>query len=158
VIPPRERAPDIEITPEAERLIMKALAKDPRQRHQSMEDLYDELQQCYGSVRYRRSAEARPAPIPLQKVKLRTPPDGAPVPTPEPAAQPILLTRRKDRKRTLPLELQVEEGATQSVATEEGAAKTDAADSPAEVWPEDIIEDEDWTDRDIDGAGGSGGG
>jgi len=165
VIPPRERAPDIEITPEAERLIMKALAKDPRQRHQSMEELYDELQQCYGSVRYRRSAEARPAPIPLQKVKLRTPPDGAPVPTPEPttaaaaaaAAQPILLTRRKDRKRTLPLELQVEEGATQAVATEEAAAKTEAADSPAEVWPEDIVEDEDWTDRDIDGAGGGGG-
>ena len=40
VTPPRERAPGIEITPEAEHLIMKALAKDPLKRHQSMEELH----------------------------------------------------------------------------------------------------------------------
>ena len=66
VIPPRTRAPGAEITPEAEQLIMKALAKDPRQRQQSMEELFEELQHCYGSVRYRRSLEqvvgADPAP------------------------------------------------------------------------------------------------
>ena len=61
VTPPRERAPGIEITPEAEALIMKALAKDPLKRHQSMEELRDELQQCYGSVRFRRSLEQRNA-------------------------------------------------------------------------------------------------
>ncbi len=54
VTPPRERAPGAEITPEAEHLIMKALAKDPLRRHQSMEELHEELQRCYGSVRYRR--------------------------------------------------------------------------------------------------------
>ena len=61
VIPPRTRAPGIEITAEAEQLIMKALAKDPRQRQQSMEELYEELQRCYGSVRYRRSLDVRAA-------------------------------------------------------------------------------------------------
>ena len=69
VTPPRERAPGIEITPEAEQLIMKALAKDPLKRHQSMEELQEELQRCYGSVRYRRSMErsvrasAPPSPV-----------------------------------------------------------------------------------------------
>ena len=79
VIPPRKRAPGIEITDEAEQLIMKALFKDPRRRHQSMDELYRELQTCYGTVRYRRSLQSqqaepdkeitRPGPIPLQKVK-----------------------------------------------------------------------------------------
>src|SRR4029079_2973783 len=59
VIAPRARAPGIEITVEAEQLIMKALSKDPRQRQQSMEELFDELQRCYGSVRYRRSLDVR---------------------------------------------------------------------------------------------------
>ncbi len=122
VIPPRTRAPGIEITVEAEQLIMKALAKDPRQRQQSMEELYEELQRCYGSVRYRRSLDVRAAaatadgPIPLQRVK--RPGSG---PFSEPIARvtppefrtasigigggPILLTRRKERRKTLPMEL-----------------------------------------------------
>jgi serine/threonine protein kinase len=141
VVPPRKRAPGIEITDEAEHLIMKALSKDPRRRQQSMEEMYQELQTCYGSVRYRRLRElpaqpdkeiTRPGPIPLQKVKRLVPdpaavgstPPGtislrstAPVPAPAQAArpapppavpqawptQPILLTRRKDRKKTLPM-------------------------------------------------------
>jgi serine/threonine protein kinase len=121
VIPPRTRAPTAEITPEAEQLIMKALSKDPRQRQQSMEELFEELQHCYGSVRYRRSLE-RSAPIPLQKMKRPgsgpfadpiprvTPPDaidvrGEGTATAAPAG-PILLTRRKERPKTktLPLE------------------------------------------------------
>ena len=68
VEPPRARAGGNEITIEAEQLIMKALAKDPRQRHQSMEEFYEELQRCYGSVRYRRSLEQSPI-TDLQKVK-----------------------------------------------------------------------------------------
>jgi serine/threonine protein kinase len=132
VTPPRKRSPGIEITDEAEQLIMKALAKDPRRRQQSMDELFHELQQCYGSVRYRRSLEpaenegARHAPIPLQKVKrpggdsgadfavpgyptppATTPvrPDGAPGgaggSAPAGPGAPILLTKRKDRKKTL---------------------------------------------------------
>ena len=115
VIPPRMRAPGIEITPEAEQLIMKALAKDPRQRQQSMEELYEELQRCYGSVRYRRSLDVRAArrrmPIPLQRVKRPgsgpfsepiarvTPPAWSSAPKPRPRRGPILLTRRKERAR-----------------------------------------------------------
>ncbi len=75
VMPPRKRAPGIEITDEAEALIMKALSKDPRRRQQSMEELVRELQRSYGSVRYRRSLQTpredkeitRPGPIPLQQ-------------------------------------------------------------------------------------------
>src|SRR4029079_16452079 len=119
VTPPRTRAPGIEITVEAEQLIMKALAKDPRLRQQSMEELFDELQRCYGSVRYRRSLEVRSAPespIPLHRVK--RPGSG---PFSEPIARvtppefrtegiglgngPILLTRRQERRKTLPMDL-----------------------------------------------------
>ena len=119
VMSPRKRAPSIEITDEAERLIMRALSKDPRRRQQSMEELVRELQHCYGSVRYRRSLQAppqdkeitRPGPIPLQKVKRAdalptgtTPPGTIALrpnrtPAPPPGGQPILLTKRKDRTR-----------------------------------------------------------
>jgi serine/threonine protein kinase len=148
VVPPRRRAPGIEITDEAEQLIMKALSKDPRRRHQSMEELYRELQQSYGSVRYRRSLETapqdkeitRPGPIPLQKQKAKRPNFEPPSPGSTPPGtlalrpprssggyswgnapggssanqpglqpgvqsnlQPILLTKRKERRKTLPL-------------------------------------------------------
>ena len=124
VVPPRKRAPKIEITDEAERLIMKALSKDPRRRQQSMEELARELQRCYGSVRYRRSLQAppqdkeitRPGPIPLQKVKRpitdpvaagSTPPGTialrpSPPSGPAPGGQPILLTKRKEKTRETP--------------------------------------------------------
>ena len=133
VVPPRRRTPGIEITDEAEQLIMKALSKDPRRRQQSMEELYRELQQCYGSVRYRRSVQpprddmeiTRPGPIPLQKVKRpggdpqatgTTPPGtialrpsrppAGPAWGNQPSHQPILLTKRKEpRRKTLPLDL-----------------------------------------------------
>jgi hypothetical protein len=146
-----------------------------------MEEMYDALQRCYGSVRYRRSIETRPAPIPLQKVKLRpsgpypTEP-GANVPTPpgleqlraesaggQSAAQPILLTRRKDRKRTLPLDIGIGGEATPATPPAAAAPPT-SADPPVEevamddewVEVEPELEDEDWTDRDLDGTGGSG--
>jgi len=129
VVPPSKRSPGIEITDEAERLIMKALSKDPRHRHQTMEELYADLQQCYGTVRYRRSIDTPPdlrrerqsapeGPIPLQKVKRpgadpfgaagATPPavlrNDTPPGTPG-GNQPILLTRRKERKKTLPMDI-----------------------------------------------------
>jgi serine/threonine-protein kinase len=53
---PREVNPHVEITPAAERLILKAMRKDRGERHQSMEEFRDELQQSYGSVSYRRNA------------------------------------------------------------------------------------------------------
>jgi eukaryotic-like serine/threonine-protein kinase len=54
--PPSQIAPHAEITPAAERLIMRTLAKDPNDRPQTMDDLRAELQGCYGSVAYRRDA------------------------------------------------------------------------------------------------------
>ncbi|HEY5089217.1 MAG TPA: serine/threonine-protein kinase [Polyangia bacterium] len=122
VEPPRDRAPGIEITPDAEHLIMKALSKDPQRRQQSMEEFHEELQRCYGSVRYRRSIErersAAADAIPVQRRPgsnqisgtILTPPgtpqlrsDGT---SPGAAgSSPILLTRRKERRKTLPMEL-----------------------------------------------------
>ena len=156
VIPPRTRAPGIEITAEAEQLIMRALAKDPRQRQQSMEELYDELQRCYGSVRYRRSLDVRTAaegPIPLQRVK--RPGSG---PFSEPIARvtppefrtegiglgsgPILLTRRKERRKTLPMDLPTGVEAPAQPAAPETTAQEGG---------------EDWVDMDADAPDGTGG-
>ncbi len=58
--PPTEVAPDAEITPAAERLILAALAKDPAARPQSMDELREALPGCYGSVAYRRDADRVP--------------------------------------------------------------------------------------------------
>jgi eukaryotic-like serine/threonine-protein kinase len=55
-VPPRRARPDAEITEAAERLILKALAKKPADRQQTMDDLRAELQGCYGSIAYRRDA------------------------------------------------------------------------------------------------------
>ncbi len=117
VTPPRERAPGIEITPEAEALIMKALAKDPLKRQQSMEELRDELQQCYGSVRFRRSLEQRnaaPAAPAPRRPSGPAPVIAAPAAPPQArlegtnpglSATPILLTKKKERRKTLPMDL-----------------------------------------------------
>jgi eukaryotic-like serine/threonine-protein kinase len=121
---PRMRCPQAEITVEAERTLMKALAKDPAQRHQSMSQLHDDLERCYGQVRFRRNIELLPStaegslrqPVPLVKVKPRvagSPGDGEraipSIPAPQadlPADSnptPLLLTRRRSgRHKTLP--------------------------------------------------------
>lgn len=46
--------PNREITPAADRLIARALKKDPNERQQSMDEFREELKQCYGTVTYRR--------------------------------------------------------------------------------------------------------
>jgi eukaryotic-like serine/threonine-protein kinase len=53
---PRQLAPHMEITEAAERLVLRALEKDPDRRHQHMDELREELQDCFGSVAYRRNA------------------------------------------------------------------------------------------------------
>jgi eukaryotic-like serine/threonine-protein kinase len=174
VIPPRQKAPGIEITNEAEHLIMKALSKDPLQRHQTMEELFTDLQECYGQVRYRRRLEMRPPEtIQLQKVKRPsgsrpiesdgTPPGAATIPAETlgagagayvaaPAAPssagPILLTKKKERKRTLPLELGVTADSPKPAAPA-AAAPPDPhwIDSEDEEPTEDTGE---WSEIDID--------
>jgi serine/threonine protein kinase len=56
-VPPSVVAPGAEITPAAEKLILRALQKDPRKRHQTMDELRLELQGCWGNVVYRRDAK-----------------------------------------------------------------------------------------------------
>jgi eukaryotic-like serine/threonine-protein kinase len=168
VTPPRQRAPGIEITPEAENLIMRALAKDPLKRHQSMEELHEELQRCYGSVRYRRSmersvAEAAAAPQIRGNVVSGTivTPTGTPQlrndePSPGAAGGPILLTRKKERKRTtLPLELQADPAADQKTPLPVVEVSGDhdewsEPDRPAGA-------DADWVELDLDTPDGTSG-
>jgi len=178
VVPPRVRAPNNEITPEAEQLIMKALSKDPRARHQTMEELYEELQRCYGSVRYRRSLENATAfPIPLQKVKRPgtgpfsepiarvTPPGSMEVRNEATAGGPILLTRRKERRKTLPMEPLALDAVTPAMGPRSSEAVPTA--QTHDEWSEPGLRpsSEDWSaldgdgdvdqDLDIDGSGGT---
>jgi serine/threonine-protein kinase len=53
---PRALRGDNEITPAAERLILRMLAKDPAKRPQSMDAVGEELVGCYGDVVFRRNA------------------------------------------------------------------------------------------------------
>jgi serine/threonine-protein kinase len=71
-----EVAPEAEITDATETMIFKALAKDPEQRQQSMEEFHRDLQKCYGQLRFRRT--------------LKTPT------TQTPAVTVIPLTKRKN--------------------------------------------------------------
>jgi serine/threonine-protein kinase len=174
VPPPRLKAPEIEITPEAERLIMKALSKDPLQRHQTMEELFNDLQHCYGSVRYRRQLELRaPAPIQLQKVK--RPSGSRPVeddPSAQPAAPmsgrnsetipvsapPILLTKKKERKRTLPLGIGIDEKspAPPPPAPERAGPPTGETDAWIEAEEDEPTKDQpEWSDIDLDAPDGT---
>src|SRR6266540_4414518 len=165
VIPPRTRAPNIEITPEAEHLIMKALHKDPRQRHQSMEELYEELQRCYGSVRYRRSLERASGPTALQKVKRPgsgpfsepiarvTPPGSMEVRADrmDAGGAPILLTRRKERRKTLPME-PVNPTPTDANTPIAVAATPEPISNDHDEWSEPSVNsnDERWLELDVD--------
>ena len=54
-----ERNPDAEVTPAAEALIRRAMAKDPAERPQRMHDFLAELQQCYGEVSFLRNVERK---------------------------------------------------------------------------------------------------
>jgi serine/threonine protein kinase len=178
VTPPRDRAPGIEITPEAEQLIMKALSKDPLRRQQSMEELHEELQRCYGSVRYRRSLE-RSAAEAASTVKrthaqasgtIGTPPGTPQVPRDAqsdgagPAGgTPILLTRKKERPRrtTLPLELQADPTALEKTpppvvahGAVDGGSKGGHDEWSEPARPEN---EADWAELDIDAPDGTSG-
>jgi serine/threonine protein kinase len=110
-------APQAEITDETERMILKALAKDPDQRQQSMEEFHRDLQKCYGQVRFRRTLKTPSSTSPsvgaIPLTKKKSPSPGA-IPTglrsgqsasieietqviaPPPAdSTPILLTKKK---------------------------------------------------------------
>jgi serine/threonine protein kinase len=117
---PSERNPYVEITPETERTILRALDKDPARRQATMEELWTDLQRCYGSMRWRRPnlalgdrfdveslrAPDRDHPRRLRRVHpmpdTSTSSDALPVGE---RARPLLLTKRKsDRHRIVPPE------------------------------------------------------
>lgn len=60
---PRATQPGNEITLAAERLLLKALSKNPDMRHQSMDEFRREMQQCFGSVAYKRNATSIPGAV-----------------------------------------------------------------------------------------------
>jgi serine/threonine-protein kinase len=59
---PRQFAPHREITEGAERVILRAMQKDPAARYQSMRELRTDLQAAYGTVAFKRHAAIRSAP------------------------------------------------------------------------------------------------
>ena len=59
---PRAIAPHREITEGAERVIMRAMAKDPAQRYQTMAEMRTDLAQAFGSVSFRRHVPVDGAP------------------------------------------------------------------------------------------------
>ena len=102
VEPPRKRNPYVEITAEAERVVMRALEKDPSRRQATMDVLWSELQGCYGCMRWHRPevavAQELAPPLLLTKKKRKagslSPED---VPTPPPVAAASLGGLGKDR-------------------------------------------------------------
>jgi serine/threonine-protein kinase len=61
VPPMRERNPRAEVTPAAEALIGRALAKEPDGRHADMHEFLDELQGCFGDENFLRNVERQEA-------------------------------------------------------------------------------------------------
>ena len=51
---PRDVSPYNEITEGAEKLILRAMAKDPDRRYQNLDEMRDDLRNCYGSVAFKR--------------------------------------------------------------------------------------------------------
>ncbi|MBI5482184.1 MAG: serine/threonine protein kinase [Deltaproteobacteria bacterium] len=82
-LPPSAIAPQgAEITPAAERLILRAIEKDPARRQQSMAEFCMELKQCFGDVRYRRDARQVPGAVDAgidPRLWSRPAPEAAPV-------------------------------------------------------------------------------
>jgi serine/threonine-protein kinase len=125
VEPPRLRNPNVEITAEAERVMLRALEKQALRRYQTMEELNADLRRCFGVVRFRRpvvppagnfEAMRRPLALTPDKVKRKsTASIEGPIPQAVRNTQsgsnpigngsgPILLTKRKSgRHETLPL-------------------------------------------------------
>lgn len=113
--PPSERNPYVEITPEAERTILRALEKNPAHRQASMVELGAELERSYGSMRWRRPNLVVTDPSELEggrgsgdddRRHLRrvsgTPETGISSDNlPVAKAKPLLLTKRKSDKHSV---------------------------------------------------------
>jgi serine/threonine-protein kinase len=87
--PPCEQNPYVEISPEAERVILRALEKDAGLRQATMDELWKDLQHCYGSMRWRRPSAPLESGLGFETLRALS------QPTTVEAAQPLLLTKRK---------------------------------------------------------------
>jgi len=109
-------APEAEITEETEHMILKALAKDPEHRQQSMEEFHRDLQKCYGQVRFRRT--------------LKTPT------TSIPSAGAIPLTKKKAvSPGAIPTGLRSSQSASIEIETQVAAGPPPSAPPPADSTP-----------------------
>jgi serine/threonine protein kinase len=109
--PPRVRNPNVEITEEAEGVILRALEKNPARRQASMKELWNDLQRCYGGMRWRRPDAATEISLGLETLRsgppsaarsLRRPPRPVPenpftalLASEDGRVRPLLLTKRK---------------------------------------------------------------
>jgi len=91
VPPMRDVAPDAEITEDTEHMILKALAKDPAERQQSMAEFHRDLQKCYGQLRFRRVVKT---PAAASEPTEQTPQQRE-APQRTPPAESIPLVKRK---------------------------------------------------------------
>ncbi len=125
-VPPRDASPNAEITAEAQRVILRALEKDPGRRQQTMEAFHADLQRCYGATRFKRADQLTPGiavemlrrpvasagpPILLTHVKRRpgaspTPPGGLPtapaIADDQTTPIPLVTRKKSGRHHTLP--------------------------------------------------------
>jgi serine/threonine protein kinase len=116
---PRLRNRNVEITDDAQRVIMRTLRKQPEQRYESMAELGRDLQNCFGRVRFQRPVQPpegnfqslrTPIALTSDRVKRRPLPTDGAVPQglrltpsgeillgeiPMTGPAPLLLTRRK---------------------------------------------------------------
>jgi len=103
VEPPSVRNPNVEVTPQAEQLILKALQKDPARRQQSMNAFYSELQHCFGQVRFRRINYSAAEQSPLPLVRAGSAEQTASDPGRVPSSIPARTTGYKPVAEALPL-------------------------------------------------------
>jgi serine/threonine protein kinase/Fe-S cluster biogenesis protein NfuA len=93
-IPPRERRPDLDISPDLDALVMRALAKDRNQRPASAEEMRADLLAC--AIPH--TTPSRPKPV--QKTMV-LPVEGAAAAVPRPADRPLATPGPAQRMRLL---------------------------------------------------------
>jgi serine/threonine-protein kinase len=104
--PPRTRNPNVEITEEAERVILRALEKDPGRRQAGMNALWADLQHCYGAMRWSRPGLDMRDEFQSLRAAVQTSPAGVrrrpqpEAPTPAPLAQAFALDASLTRHKS----------------------------------------------------------
>src|SRR5919106_1503434 len=93
-IPPRDRRPDLDISPDLNALVMRALAKDRNERPASAEEMRADLLACA----IPQTTPSRPVPAHNTVI---LPVEGAAAAVPRPADRPVATHRPAQRLRLL---------------------------------------------------------